>query len=330
MTTINGIDDGESFTVKGAEDEEATTYTMTAVGLIKDGALLTENGVADGAVEVAALGEDENWTAIVSLEDGTLNISESTLADDIESALIVNDITNPTAIYGTLTKTENGYALSTEGASEGTEFDAAIAIDGVEVEFTTDLLNASITSGDATFVVTAAEDGYTVNGNAITGATAITLDSGEIVAEEGVTTTAGDTVFSVSAGGYTISNNDGVTVTGIAAEDATIEVTGTATVEVSALANETTYTVGEQTFAVQSDGDDKPLTFEITDNAVTAVTGLDQDAVLTVSPAEEALSINTVDIDPTGGVINAIGTENGTLAEPLDLGSYYAVLRLHS
>ncbi len=327
-TTVGGLDEGESFTYSD------TAYTMTAIGLIKEGALLTGAEVEDGSIAVENLGEDENWTAIIATENDNLMINDSVLADDVESALVVDSLTSPTVIYGTLARTEDGYALSNEGAT-AEDHAGTITVDGVKVEFTNDFVSAALVSGDASFAVSAAEDSFTVDATEDTakveGATAVTLESGTIAVDEGIEVTAGDTVVGSIPGGYTISNDGGVTVSNVAAEDATFEITGTATVEVNAISESTTYTVGDQTFTVVSDADDKPLTFTITDNVVTAVTGLDEDATLVVTnnAAEDyQVSVNNHSTPFTaiaGGRKSILGIDDGNDATDLDTNSFYAV-----
>ena len=91
----------------------------------------------------------------------------------------------------------------------------------------------------------------------------------------------------------------------------------------------TTYTIGDQTFTFKSDADNKPVTFTVENNVVTAITGLDEDATLTITnnAAEDyAVTVNNHETAFTAAA-NAsktvLGIEDGDDATDLDTGAYY-------
>ena len=283
-TNISDIAEGETFT------GDETAYTMTAAGLIKEGAILTGAAVEEGAISVENL-VDDNFTAIVGAADGNLTISAETLAEG--SALVVDDVTNPAAIYGTLTVADGVYTVSTEGADENAEF-GTITVDGVVANFE-GFESVSAAAGDAEFtvenagalVIDATEEIATVGG-----VETVELTSGTISVPEGIAVTAGDNKVESITGGYIATvENGALTISDVTADGAEITVEGAANVVTANLEKATvSYTIGAQTFTFEGDANDG-VTFEITDGKVSAIKGLDRNALLTIASTEEGYSV---------------------------------------
>ena len=293
LSEVDDINVGESFTITDGENT-TTTYTMTALGLLRDDgttALWTGAEITDGGFVTAEdLANAENWTGLIEAANGELTIDSSIESD----SLVVDSVSNLTKIYGTVTVSEDGgFALTTD--REDGDSDAkltSIAIEGVAVDVAADFANIPVTAGGAQFTVTetATEgEGYTVDATggvaSVDGANALSLeDGGTVAVSEGTAVTTLNGTFSVSAGGYTITaGEDYDSVRDITASDVTITADGTVVVNTVALDNETvTYTVGDQTFTFSNEANDG-VGLVIESGVVTMIEGLDINAEVEVT-----------------------------------------------
>ena len=179
ITQLNNIQtEGEQFTLKTTKDEAAVTYTLSSIGLTKDGGYLFNPDVkTSGTVTTEALGTEGNWYAIVVVgENDTFKIDANTLTAD-GSAYVVDSLDNPTKIYGTLTKSGNSYTLTKEG-KDGLTLDgefASFEVDGVEVTFAKEFANKAVTSGNSVFTVTDETAEYTVSDTTISAVATVTV-----------------------------------------------------------------------------------------------------------------------------------------------------------
>ena len=96
LTKIGALDATDSFTVGN------TTYTQSAVGLLQGGKICA--ALAGSSVDAAKL-STAIFSDMIALQDGVLNLSGAT------SAVVVDNISNPTKILGNLTVNDSDYTV---------------------------------------------------------------------------------------------------------------------------------------------------------------------------------------------------------------------------
>ncbi|MBR6712027.1 MAG: hypothetical protein IKI76_03430, partial [Selenomonadaceae bacterium] len=268
--TVGDIDVGETFYV------DTNSYSRLNTGLLQLNSstgkymlYIGDSTPGDGGavyVDLDNLTNADNLVSLVAPSNGVFEIGTT----HTYSAAAVDNVTNPSAIYASLNAANGSYTLSTIGNGDATAFQTAAGTisltGGTSTTIHKSLVSSAIniaSSTDATFKVD--PDGvsgntFTVNlktdttATTIDGATAITLISGTISAQNGQTITLGDggsvtfEITSTNNMDVTYSNST-ATVTGKAGDTFTLTVSGTAK----------TYTVNEDsgtamTFTIDSSG----------------------------------------------------------------------------
>ncbi len=169
FTTVGGLDtNGESFTIGSGDD--AQTYTVTALGLMRSDNKLAMNTVGVSSVTLA----DLTWTDIIAPTNDVLDLS-STAAG---TYTVVNSLTNPTSNLGTVTIEGTTYTVDYAG-------DVKVPIGTVTINGTT------LTGTDAlTFTTTKKTD---------TADATATLKAGTVSLGANATVTATDDEISTGA-----------------------------------------------------------------------------------------------------------------------------------
>ncbi|MBR0102909.1 MAG: hypothetical protein IJQ01_05375, partial [Selenomonadaceae bacterium] len=267
--TVGDIDVGETFYV------DTNSYSRLNTGLLQLNSstgkymlYIGDSTPGDGGavyVDLDNLTNADNLVSLVAPSNGVFEIGTT----HTYSAAAVDNVTNPSAIYASLNAANGSYTLSTIGNGDATAFQTAAGTISLTGGTSTTIHKSLVSSAtniasstDATFKVD--PDGvsgntFTVNlktdttATTIDGATAITLISGTISAQNGQTITLGDSgsvKFASTNNNMTVAYNDSTaTVTGSAGDAFTLTVSGTAK----------TYTVNEDsgtamTFTIDSSG----------------------------------------------------------------------------
>ncbi len=230
MSTISGIDEGESFTVNG------TIYKMLNTGLFNDtdNKLVTE-GFDAGEFTFGDFGE----TRLIEVSSsGALNLSNVFVGDSI----VVDKVESPANIYGSLNRNGNAYTLEKEGDSDGIKF---IAMPDADSTLTTDI--------SATVNTPSSSNTYTVNGKEYSAA-----DSALVIDSNGTTSTLTDGKISLAEENDTVSTTGGTSITYTADGDGmTVAVDGTGETEgitFDGLTLGDTFTIGENSYKVSAVG----------------------------------------------------------------------------
>ncbi|MBQ3444150.1 MAG: hypothetical protein IJG33_13000, partial [Selenomonadaceae bacterium] len=265
--TIGALDAGDSFTADGK------TYTLLSNGklhsddLIWNGKTIATQG---GSIALSSL-SGSTWNGLIEASAGNLTIGSEAISvfnSNVTAAYVVSNTSTPTTIYGTLTNSDDGYTLSTTGASDNTSL-SSVTVELDQVIFTKDLLNTSIHAGETDFMATATTGkSFTVNYNStndevlVWDATEVSLLSGALTINDSIqTVTANDKTFQAVSGEFTVDYNkdtDKAVVSGI--DDATASE--------SLKVNDITYTLLDgDGFGIQTTDDGS--------SANTTVTGLD-------------------------------------------------------
>lgn len=242
--TVTALDTGDSFSVDGV------TYTLLDNGrfqrstdsLMSSGATVSTSG---GAVAVNTL-LNYNWNGLaeIEIEEGNLVIDNDVIGvfDEysVTSAFVVKK-DNTTTIYGTLTKTTDGYTLSTAGKTSTELTSVTVTPEAAKVTFTNDFQNKTISAGNAATFQSTASGEFTVNFDgttaSVTGTNALTLTSG--------TLTLTDTSQTVTAGGNTVKAARGTVTVNYDGSSVTVDSLDTANDLVTV--NGTTYTLNDAT-----------------------------------------------------------------------------------
>ena len=347
ISDIDGFADGdeqESFEIitNTGSGIETDTYKQTALGLIRNNnALLTGSNVENYSYNIDDTAN--TWTNIEILtdDDNTITLSSDT---EVPVSFVNSDMTAVVATYDsdatTLTAgTEVAGAVNISNDVATTTFkdfssDTVITTSGAS-------FNAS-NGNEFTVAVTVDDSDNTVT--SVTGAVGIELVSGEITVDTDTAVIAGNAVFGIVSeaatdGKYTIAVDEStgdVTVTGLDAVSSSIS-GANFKVSVEPISNTVTYTIGDQTYTIKSDADDKAFTFTLdSEGNVTDISGLDVDAQLTITNnSSEAYNVT---INGNDGVFEngiaagtsrtAVGTTEAGQDEwavELDNGSYYVV-----
>ena len=265
--TINGLNVGDKFKV------DDTIYEITTAGLHNTGGKLwTGRASYSAGLTLDDLGNAENWSAVIEVKDGVLSIDSSTIANG-DQAIVVDDASNPTTVFATLTKADDVYSLT---KNDGTL--SGIELDGVKIAIDKDLANVPMTTinangREAVFTVEPTnKDTFTVDatGNAPTFADVktIVISTGKIELTEGQKFTLADD-----------------------AED------------VSILTGNGTYDIGDETFKIAGLADDTRIEFTINDDGNTAeVLGFEKDATVTIdgttyTAPQDAATLHYTDAD---------------------------------
>ena len=172
-----------------------------------------------------AINNSANWTPVRAVTNDTLSISASTLADGDE-IILVDDVNNPTKIYGDLTKTNGTYTLtkpSTTNAEltsiNASEVSVKIAPDYAGVNLVANrsntFSNTALNNPTESFTLDATGDTPILSDNV----KSLTLTNGIIKAAVNQIVTANNTTITPSAinGDMIISTN---TISGIVENDA--------------------------------------------------------------------------------------------------------------
>lgn len=140
------VKDGEvilgEISTKSTFDVDGTEYKLASAGLIKEGQLLTGEQTGD-TVTLEQLNDADNWTTMLEATDGNIKVDDTTLADG-QNVIIVDDINNPSAIYGTLSRTEDKYSLKA-----GETAPTSINVEGTVVEVANSMNSAPINTVNA-------------------------------------------------------------------------------------------------------------------------------------------------------------------------------------
>ena len=248
--TVGGLNVGDTFKV----DDD--TYKISPSGLINtNGKFWTGKADYADGLTVAALEDAANWTGFIVAKDGALSVDASTIADG-ENVLIVDDADNPTKIFGTLTKNDDGEYSLTKDADNTLE---SIAIDGVKITIDNDLADVPITVNNADgtktlFEVTPSQK----------------TDNFIVDATSDMPTADGMKAIEISTG--KIELLDGQTIT-LADDAAEVEVWG----------GNGNYNVGDENFTIANLADDDKIKFTFgTDGNVDSIVGLDKDSTVTI------------------------------------------------
>ena len=207
--TIGGIDAGDAFTV------DDTAYTMTTVGMISNGAIWTNAGNAATLTELDTT-NTETWSTMIAATEGTLDLAtfEGT------SATIVDSLTAPAAIYGTVEI--DGDTITVNGAENNVISTIALGENGVTL--TTDNIEANVTTtGTATYTINATTFDATSALTIAVTAESVTLSEGTVTVNESVTTTDGLTV-EVTDGEVSVTAENGsvTSITGLGAGETVV------------------------------------------------------------------------------------------------------------
>ena len=244
--TLGDLTAGDEFTADGK------SYKVAAAGLLNVGdvAIWTGDDISDG-LNVESLTVADNWQAMAAAPNGMLEINAQSSA-----AVIVDDVTNPTKIYGTLT---DDYKLSAEMADSAL---SGINVVGVVAEIDAELAIIPLTINSTTaLTITPSGDSFEVDGT-------------------GTAKVDGVDAIEVSAGELELRDGQSVTV---AADDVTIK------------AGTGTYTIGTETFKVTNLSDGKTLTYSFESGEVNEVSGFEKgttveiDSTNYVSPRDDAI-----------------------------------------
>ena len=312
---VADIDEGETFTVND------DTYQQTAAGLIKNG-----NQIINADVDGTWTANDYTYNfdnefelkdVVVLGEDNAVEITSDT-ADG--TVFVDSDMSEVVATY------EDGTVKAGENAAPS---QVTIADEVGEVGFEGIGDDTKIVSGGSEFSATPSDatEGFKVNGNRVSGISGASITDGEVeVADEGVTTNVKDSdgnvvaSFTPATGTYTAAvdpETGGLAITD--AEGTNFDVTGPATIATTPIADDTQYTIGDQTFDFT--GDTNGVTFTTdSDGTVTGISDLEAGSQVTFE-SDEPVSVNGVEFE-SGDVVE--GTENGN-AIKLRNESYYIV-----
>ncbi len=244
--TLGGLTSGDAFKV-GDDSYRVTDlgfhngndYLWTSNSNFKNGVSISDTGT-DG------LNNSDNWTRTVVAEDGALSVKANTLGDG-ESAIIINSSANATATLGTLTKTSDGYTLTTDSDDEKL---SSISVAGTKLTIAETLADVPVSALKATFTVTA-EDPFTVDATG-----------------DNVSISEDATAIEISKGTITATTAQTVTAT---------EDSGSTKVIVQ---DNGTFNIGGEEFLVADNQDD--LTFGMTNGVPDSVDKLEKDAKVTI------------------------------------------------
>ena len=243
--TVSALATGDSFKV------EDVTYTLLSNGRLQrssDNSIWNGSTIKtddSGSIAVASLGSN-TWNGAISTDSaGNLTIDSAATAvlNTISSAtafIVKGDA--PTSIYGSFTKDNDTYKLSTSGINTGATLPAVTITEDVgKLNFTKDLVNVPITAGSTTFTATKASSGYTVNYDSselsVDDATAIDLTTGTLAIKNStqLVTANNQSVQAVSEAVNVTYDSEGVTVDGIATAGESVKI------------NDNTYTLANDT-----------------------------------------------------------------------------------
>ena len=224
--TIGDIDSSETFKI------DDYTYTMLSNGRLQrtdnsnvttmwNGTAFTFNETTGASVTLTDLNTASNWNSVIEIENNALTIATDTVNQSSTSYMVLKG--DPTKIYGTLARDNNGYTLSTDEKTANTELTSVTISNELTVNFPAAFLNKAITAGEvATFSVTTSASNYAVNyasgAVSVDKATAITLTSGTLtLSNSSQTITANNVAVSNVTGSVTVAydSTSGVTVADI-------------------------------------------------------------------------------------------------------------------
>ncbi len=246
--TIDGMNIGDAFKV------DDNSYKVTESGLINtSGKFWTGSDFTDG-LTVDALNLATNWTGIVVAKDGVLSVGNSTLTND-ETSTVVDDLSNPTITYGTLTKTNDVYTLT----KNADNILSGIKIDNVKIDIDNNLAGVPLT------ITT--PDGIKTSLNV----TASAKFSNFTVDATGNNPTVNDVnAIEISAGKIELLDGQNISL----AEDAQ---------EVAIFAGNGTFNVGNETFTIAELEDNTLVEFDFdTDGNANSVIGFNKDSTVTI------------------------------------------------
>ncbi|MBR0062309.1 MAG: hypothetical protein IJP68_12610, partial [Selenomonadaceae bacterium] len=103
--TFSDLTNGDTFTVGEA------AYKVTAVGPMNASGALWKGDDYTAGITLDALNTAANWTTMLAVIDDALSINAETLADGGD-VLLVDNVTEPTKLYGELTKVDGTYNLT--------------------------------------------------------------------------------------------------------------------------------------------------------------------------------------------------------------------------
>ena len=220
--TIGGLTLGDTFKVGD------TSYNVSPVGPIDDsnGKLWNGNDYRNG-ITVDALNVAANWDTMLQMRRDTLIVNPDTAISDGEEFILVDNINNPSKVYGALGKADGKYNLAKAYAAKDEDKIASLDVSGVTLEISSDYAGIDIVANTSNYFSNVAlnedTESFTLDTSGTTpslsaGVKSLTLGSGSIVAAVNQTVTAGDKVITPTAINGTMIISD-ATINGIVKDD---------------------------------------------------------------------------------------------------------------
>ena len=195
--TFSELTMGDTFTIgEGA-------YKVSAVAPMNPAGELWTGGDYSEGITLAQINDAANWTPMLTAPDAALSINAETLADGGE-VIIVDNLTDPTAIYSDLTKSGESYTLTRSTTANDNL--TSINVSGVAIELAPDYAGVNFTANDSAFsdvTLNDAENSFTLDAtnkpSLSDNVNALTLTAGTIEAAINQTVTTGDNVITPTA-----------------------------------------------------------------------------------------------------------------------------------
>ena len=140
--TFSGLTAGDTFTI----GENA--YKVSAVAPMNPAGELWTGGDYSQGITLAQINDATNWTPMLAAPSVALSINAETLTDGGE-VVVVDNVDEPTKIYGDLTKTGEAYAL-TRPTTANDEL-TSISVEGIAIELAPNYSGVNFTANDSAF-----------------------------------------------------------------------------------------------------------------------------------------------------------------------------------
>lgn len=195
--TIGDLSAGDTFTIDG------TTYTRTAAGLFKGDLIFTDK--LDSSVTLKQLAS-KSWSNVIKISDNTLDLTKK-----LGSGLLVSD--DVSKIYGTLTKTSDGYSLTV--ANNANADLATIKVNGTKLEIAPEFVDVPLSTDDSTFADIKLDSKLkpvtfdaTNPAPVLSNVNSFTLTNGKVQLNPAQTVTSGENVLTANTGNFIVTDDE--------------------------------------------------------------------------------------------------------------------------
>lgn len=317
---------GESFTITDT-DGSYRTYTLIAEGIVEqndNGTKSYKNALTSGSYELASSLDDYSGSGLITTSNvfsaaGTYNvnavgfvISTGSVDNSAAATVVVSSgvktITARSAIAGGITITGDSDAVTITDNKSGNSYTVAVnsnftLASGGSFKVTSGVISdataATIFKLSAGAYGIVAKGTANVDASASTSAAAVTFQAGNSVSGAKITLAADKyfTLTETNTGNSavdTVLNMNAKTLTGVDG-DASIKAFGVTSTELASITTATSGTFTYNTTTATVAGDKDGVTFALTGDTVNIISGLDQDATVTLGKLSGAalVRVNT-------------------------------------